>query len=137
MATKNKGGRPRKEIDYALFEKLCAIHCTEVEIAGILNVGISSLNERLKEKYGEGFQDSFKRFSAVGKSSLRRLQFKLAEKNAAMCIWLGKQYLGQREPETVIKTNNVILPDNIDNLSESEINDLYSKIKSGQEKQNN
>lgn len=24
-------------------------------------------------------------------------QFKLAERNAAMAIWLGKQYLGQRE----------------------------------------
>ena len=28
--------------------------------------------------------------------SLRRSQFKLAEKNATMAIWLGKQYLGQR-----------------------------------------
>ena len=25
------------------------------------------------------------------------MQFRLAEKNAAMAIWLGKQYLGQRD----------------------------------------
>jgi hypothetical protein len=29
--------------------------------------------------------------------SLRRTQFKLAEKNPTMAIWLGKQYLGQRD----------------------------------------
>ena len=29
--------------------------------------------------------------------SLRRYQFQLAQKNTAMAIWLGKQYLGQRD----------------------------------------
>ena len=29
--------------------------------------------------------------------SLRRNQFRLSEKSAAMAIWLGKQYLGQRD----------------------------------------
>ena len=29
--------------------------------------------------------------------SLRRTQFKLAEKNPTMAIWLGKQQLGQRD----------------------------------------
>ena len=29
--------------------------------------------------------------------SLRRIQYKLAEKNTAMAIFLGKQYLGQRD----------------------------------------
>lgn len=29
--------------------------------------------------------------------SLRRTQFKLAEKNPTMAIFLGKQYLGQRD----------------------------------------
>ena len=28
---------------------------------------------------------------------MRRSQFKLAEKNAAMAIFLGKQYLGQKD----------------------------------------
>lgn len=31
------------------------------------------------------------------KIKLRRNQLKLSEKSAAMAIWLGKQYLGQRE----------------------------------------
>ena len=29
--------------------------------------------------------------------SLRRMQYKLAEKNTAMAIFLGKQYLGQKD----------------------------------------
>jgi hypothetical protein len=129
---KNKGGRPRKEIDFKLFEDLCAIHCTETEISGILKVSIETLNARIKEEYGDGFQECFKRFSAKGKASLRRLQFKLAERNAAMAIWLGKQYLGQREPESNYVRNPVVLPGNLDDLSETEINDLYRKLKDEQ-----
>jgi hypothetical protein len=43
------------------------------------------------------FADTYKSKSQVGKSSLRRAQWNLAEKNASMAIWLGKQYLGQRD----------------------------------------
>ena len=32
-----------------------------------------------------------------GRASLRRSQFRLAEKSATMAIWLGKQYLGQKD----------------------------------------
>ena len=34
------------------------------------------------------------------KIKLRRNQFKLSEKSAAMAIWLGKQYLNQKEDPT-------------------------------------
>jgi hypothetical protein len=30
-----------------------------------------------------------------GKASLRRMQWRAAERSTAMLIWLGKQYLGQ------------------------------------------
>ena len=33
----------------------------------------------------------------MGKISLRRKQWQLAEKSASMAIWLGKQYLNQRD----------------------------------------
>jgi hypothetical protein len=36
------------------------------------------------------------------------MQFKLAEKNASMAIWLGKQYLGQKDQvETTIAEGTV------------------------------
>ena len=36
-----------------------------------------------------------------GKKSLRRTQFELAQQNATMAIWLGKQYLGQTEKQEI------------------------------------
>ena len=44
-----------------------------------------------------GFADTWKKYSARGKISIRRNQLKLSEKSAAMAIFLGKQYLGQRD----------------------------------------
>lgn len=55
-----------------------------------------------KRTYKESFAVVFSKRRVGGKISLRRSQFKLAEKNANMAIWLGKQYLNQRdEPEEV------------------------------------
>lgn len=82
-----------------MVDKLCAIQCTGEEIASVLGVNYDTLNLRIKETYSQSFSDYFKSKSGAGKASLRRTQFELAKKNAAMCIWLGKQYLGQREPE--------------------------------------
>ena len=98
---KNKGGRPRKEIDYDTLDRLCAIQCTGEEIAGILDMSYESLNNKLKQEQGIGFLDYFAKKSATGKMSLRRKQFKMAETNPTMAIWLGKQYLGQRDKREI------------------------------------
>ncbi len=93
-----KMGRPRIEIDFNVFEGLCRAQCTEVEIAGIFDIDIDTLNARIKERYGETFSEVYKKKSVGGKVSLRRLQFKSAEAgNVTMQIWLGKQYLGQSD----------------------------------------
>lgn len=62
------------------------------------------------------FSAYFQQKSAPGKISLRRKQFRMAESNAAMAIWLGKQYLGQKdkselslEDETAIKLGYEII----------------------------
>ena len=95
-----KTGRPKKEIDEKLFENLCSIQCTEAEICSVLECSEDTLNRWCKKTYRLTFADTFKNKSKRGKASLRRTQFKLAEKNAAMAIFLGKQYLGQKdEPE--------------------------------------
>ena len=43
------------------------------------------------------FSEVFKEKRGLGKISLRRNQWRLAEKSATMAIWLGKQYLGQKD----------------------------------------
>ena len=89
--------RPRKEIDQKQFENLCALQCTENEICDWFSVTDKTLSNWCKRTYGEGFSDVYRQKRGAGKISLRRAQFRLAEKSAAMAIWLGKQYLGQRD----------------------------------------
>lgn len=95
--------RPKKEIDKKQFEFMCGIQCTKDEICGILDIDEKTLTRWCKDTYDMGFSDIYKKKCQVGLMSLRRTQFKLAEKSASMAIWLGKQYLGQRD---VIDTGN-------------------------------
>ena len=104
-------GRPKKIIDKAAFEKLCALQCTQEEICGVLGVNSDTLSKWCKKEYKANFSEVFKEKRQVGKMSLRRSQFKLAEKNATMAIWLGKQYLDQRDrdiTDAVEKSNGVL-----------------------------
>ena len=95
-----KTGRPRKNIDKTLFEDLCRIHCTEEEILGVLHVSDKTLVSWCKREYGSTFSDTYKKYSAEGKMSLRRWQIQAAKAGSVpMLIWLGKQWLGQSEPE--------------------------------------
>ena len=90
--------RPKKRISQKQFESLCAIQCTKEEICDVLDVTEKTLNNWCKESYGEGFSLVFSKKRALGKASLRRNQWKLAEKgNSTMQIWLGKQLLKQSE----------------------------------------
>lgn len=89
--------RPRKQIDQKQFESLCQLQCTLDEICGFFDCCTDTLESWCKRTYKQGFSEVFKQKRGVGKISLRRSQFRLAEKNANMAIWLGKQYLGQKD----------------------------------------
>lgn len=91
-------GRPKFQIDYATVEKLANIQCTQKEIASFLGC-----DERTLQR-DEEFCHIYKKGMENGKMSLRRMQFKLAEKNTSMAIFLGKQYLGQKD---VVETQHV------------------------------
>ena len=92
--------RPRKEIDKKDFEKLCGLQCTQEEICGFFDVTDKTLSGWCRRTYGKNFSEIYRQKRGTGKIALRRHQFNLAKKNANMAIWLGKQYLDQREPET-------------------------------------
>ena len=97
--------RPRIEIDREQFQKLCAIQCTLGEIASWFKCSEDTIERWCQRELKMGFADSFKTFSADGKISLRRTQFKMAEHNCSMAIWLGKQYLGQKEQQEISMTD--------------------------------
>lgn len=100
IENKNKGGRPKKELDYELIENLSLIQCTQDEIASCLGVNVKTL--RADDK----FLELYKIGQEKGKMSLRRYQFDCAKKgNSAMLIWLGKQYLGQSEKMAIVNSD--------------------------------
>ena len=63
----------------------------------MFDCSVDTVNRFCKETYKCTFAEAYKKFSAAGKASLRRYQFKLAQKSASMAIFLGKNYLGQTD----------------------------------------
>ena len=110
-------GRPKIQIDYNTVEKLANIQCTQEEIASFLDISVRTLQR------DEEFCRIYKKGQENGKMSLRRMQYKLAEKNTAMAIFLGKQYLGQRDNiEVEHNAQNGILGDLIGALNKAKEN---------------
>lgn len=101
-------GRPVKEFDIKAFQDLVGLGCTQEEICWYFRdetgrcANVDTLSRWCKRTFGLNFQEYFAKNGYMAlKIKLRRNQFKLSEKSAAMAIWLGKQYLGQVEaPET-------------------------------------
>ena len=113
-------GRPRIEIDKEQFEKLCVIQCTLAEIASWFNCSEDTIERWCKREYKETFAETYKNYSGKGKISLRRFQFKLAEHNVSMAIFLGKQYLGQKDQQDIQVSRN-------DDETIKEMNDYFKE----------
>jgi len=94
-----KDGRPLAKIDKKQFEKLCKLQCTMAEVAAYFDVTSMTLETWCKRTYGCTFFILFTAKRDLGKISLRRSQWQMSEHSVAMSIWLGKQYLDQKEPE--------------------------------------
>lgn len=90
-------GRPKKNIDPEVVEKLASIMCTMNEIATFVGCSVDTLERR--------FADVIKRGQEKGRTSLRRFQYLAAEKgNTTMLIWLGKQWLNQKDKQEIEQT---------------------------------
>lgn len=92
-----KMGRPKKEFDIDQFEKLCKLQCTEQEISSWFQMCPDTLSDKCREVYGKTFYEISHIYRETGKSSLRRTQWMLAEKSAYMAVFLGKNYLHQKD----------------------------------------
>jgi hypothetical protein len=92
---RNGAGRRPVQIDLVELEKLCSLHCTDEDIAAFFGVSVRTIETRRKNLE---FKEAMNRGRAKGRISLRRSQMKLVEKGSApMAIWLGKQWLHQRD----------------------------------------
>lgn len=88
-------GRKPVQIDLIELEKLCILQATNAEIAAWFGCSERTIEKRSKEPE---IAEAMDRGRGKGRLSIRRAQMKLLEKgNATMGVWLGKQYLGQRD----------------------------------------
>ena len=91
--------RPQRPVDLKLVEDLARIQCTDAEMASILGFSVDGWRKRVRRS--KELVDLIEKGKEAGRSSLRRLQWKSATNgNIAMQIWLGKQYLGQRDVQS-------------------------------------
>lgn len=83
-------GRPKADIKPEQVAALARIGCTQEEIAAVLKCTPRTLRNRFKEEIRSGMDEM--------RASIRRWQYmKAKDGNVAMLIWLGKQYLGQKD----------------------------------------
>jgi hypothetical protein len=116
-----KRGRPKKQIDLELVERLAHIQCTHAEIASALSVSVDTLTRNKQ------FAEVYKRGAEGGRKSLRRMQFESANRgNVVMQIWLGKQYLGQSDHVT----SEIRRLPSIGEISAEDLNRLLSQYAS-------
>lgn len=95
---RNKGGRPRVDIDWQQFDKLCNLQCTQIEIADWFDCSVDTIDRACKREKKKGFAEYYAQKRGKGRISLRRKQYEVAMAgNVSMLIWLGKQYLNQAD----------------------------------------
>lgn len=92
-----KTGRPKKVIDKKSFEGLCSLQCSKVEMQQFLGVSDKLLDNFCKANYSKSFSEVFREKRVGGLISLRRSGFKLAQTNAAVWIFLSKNFLGMND----------------------------------------
>lgn len=105
--TPSKAWRPKKPVDWKLVEALCQIQCTGAEISSVLDMHWETFQKAVKEKWNCSVKELLDEWGSKGKASLRRKQWNIASRNASMAIFLGKQYLGQRDYEEHAHTGQV------------------------------
>ena len=90
------------KLDRDLIFKLATLHCTYKEIASVVGTSETTLEKRYSGIIEKG--------RAEGKKSLRRAQMEKAlQGDVRMVIWMGKQYLDQKDsPQD--EENTVPLP---------------------------
>jgi len=123
-----KNGRPKISIDWKEFEKLCFLQCTLMEMCEWFHVTDKTLEHRVKEHYGETFSVVFAKKRIGGIISLRRNLFKLSEKNAAVAIFLAKNWLGMADKQEVKHSGSI--SNNTEELSDEELTNIIASRRS-------
>lgn len=100
-------GRPKIDINWNEFEKLCELQCTAEEVAYWFRCSVDTIERTVKKKYKTTFAEVMRQNGSKGKIALRRGLFSLALKgNLGALIWLSKNHLGMSEKVETKNENN-------------------------------
>lgn len=106
---KNRGGRPRVEIDKDAFETMCGQQCTEKEIAAHFRCSVDTIQNWCKKTYKASFSEVFKQKRLSGIGSLRSRAYEMAMAgDRTLMIFLLKNYAGMRDVPTDTSTSDKI-----------------------------
>ncbi len=98
-------GRPEVLIDWGKVTNYIKAQCDAVGIAGILGICPDTLYNRCKSDNNMDYSAFSAQKKSEGKELLRAKQFQTAmEGDKTMLVWLGKQYLSQRDKAEIDHT---------------------------------
>lgn len=118
-------GKPKLTVDdWNIVKRLGSMQCTVEEVASFLGICQDTLNSRCKDRFGETIGAKLKYWADGGKASLRRKQWLLADNNASMAIFLGKNILGQQDNPKVIEELDGKLLELLDVLKKADASDV-------------
>lgn len=97
-----KGGRPRRVLEMReqkFLEAMCSAGALKEDICEALGMDRNTIDAICKREFGLGFSAYRKQKKGKGRAMLCAKQLEVALRgNVAMMIWLGKQWLEQKEP---------------------------------------
>jgi hypothetical protein len=113
---KSKAGRPKIIVDWNKVNKYLQAQCNGTGIASLLGISPMTLYRACERKFKVNFEAYSSQKKAEGKELLRGKQFQTAmEGDKTMLVWLGKQYLEQKDKSDLtsdnkeLKSNQIVI----------------------------
>lgn len=132
-------GAPLKEFDKKTFEDLVGLGCTQKEICWFFreptgkSANVDTLSRWCVRTYGMNYAEYSKEYGGIARNiTLRQNQLKLSAHSAPMAIFLGKNYLGQRD---CIEVEDNTAIERLDDILKELKEDAFKEVKADTPKQ--
>lgn len=97
----------KRPVDWDMVAKLASIQCSAGEVADVMGWTYEGLCRVSQEVFKRPLDEVLEVWRNYGRSSLRRTQWTMAQKSPQMAIWLGKQYLKQKDAHSLEHSGGV------------------------------
>lgn len=94
-----KSRQRRSKVTVSAIRALSHLQVSEAEAAASLGVKLKAFQEMIR--IDASAKEAWESGRELGKTSIRKAQFALAQRHPAMAIFLGKVYLGQKEVQII------------------------------------